>query len=153
MHQNTAQPLRFLGENAGSRAVDGHGNLWLVLGLIDSGVGGGIDYDRRLLCAHDRANRIGIGEIDLWIFNAGYLTETGEFVAQFPSDLTYAAKNQHLRLRHSLPLVQFEGNRIPLLLTRHIDRAKETLHTYLLYSHHVLGTKQAAEKLESSALL
>ena len=88
VNQQAAGAGQLFGDASGCNRVDGVRQLGLALGLVDSGVGGGVDDDVGREIANGLRGRFRIGEIDLAARAGNHFTQRSESALQLPSDLS-----------------------------------------------------------------
>ena len=100
MDQPTPQLLRLPGKYARSKGIDGANELRLALGLIDGGIGSGIDDHIRSGIAHGLRNIVQTGEVATLLpainVQRDQLAQGRKTALQFPAYLTTFTKQQNL---------------------------------------------------------
>jgi len=114
MHQQAAQPFRFLRQHSRRRAVNRHGQLRLALRLVHRRVGRGIHNHRR--SAARTASRIVSGLVKstsgVSILATG--PQADQLVPQLPPQLSCTAKNENSDIRHAIPSQESRHRSPPL---------------------------------------
>ena len=87
VHQAAAEALDLVGDDRGRRAVDRHGQIALLLGAVEVGVGGGVDDDRRPQLADHAADRAGVLQRQLGRVDGRDGAQRRERAAQLPAEL------------------------------------------------------------------
>ena len=98
MHQPGAQGGGLAGEYAGGGGVEQAGQFGLALGLVHSGVRGGVDDDVRLEGAHGGGDAFGVGKVAAMVgavmVQRGDVAQHGQAALQLPANLAAFTEEQ-----------------------------------------------------------